>query len=315
MPSIETTNGPVDAAELGRTVVHEHLLTASEAVRFQYPHLHDPAAELDRALATVRELQEHGVRTFVDPAAMDLTRDAAFASRVADATGMNIVMATGIYGQHYTFLPQHFQTRDEDYMADAFVHDIEEGIQGTPVKAAFIKTAADEPGMTDDMVKVHRAAARASIRTGRPIMAHSRPASRTGLDQMAIFLEEGVEPHKIQIAHTGDTDDLDYIEELLALGPYIGLDRFGTEIFLPDAQRYPVVTTLLERGHVERLMLSTDACATIDWFPEEMVAMLAPKWRSAHLFTEVLPTLAAAGVTEDQIATMLDANPARWLAG
>jgi phosphotriesterase-related protein len=315
MPSIETTNGPVDADSLGRTVVHEHLLTASEAVRFQYPHLHDEAAEYDRALATVRALQTHGVQTFVDPAAMDLTRDARFASRVADATGMTIVMATGIYGQHYTFLPQHFQTRDEDYLADAFVHDIEEGMQGTDVKAAFIKTAADEPGMTDDVVKVHRAAARASVRTGRPIMAHSRPASRTGLDQMAIFLEEGVAPHKVQIAHTGDTDDLDYIEELLSLGPSIGLDRFGTEIFLPDAQRYPVVVELLARGHVDRLMLSCDACATIDWFPEEMVAMLAPKWRSEHLFTEVLPTLSSMGVTDDQVATMLDVNPARWLAG
>ena len=55
-------------------------------------------------------------------------------------------------------------------------------------------------------------------------MAHSRPANRTGLDQMKIFEEEGVDPAKVQIAHTGDTDDLDYIEELLGPRP---LDRDG----------------------------------------------------------------------------------------
>ena len=65
-------------------------------------------------------------------------------------------------------------------MAGLFVHDIEEGIQGTDVKAAFIKCAADEPGVTERIEKVHRAAARASLRTGAPIMAHSRPASGTG---------------------------------------------------------------------------------------------------------------------------------------
>lgn len=61
-------------------------------------------------------------------------------------------------------------------MADAFVHDIEEGIQGTEIKAAFLKCATDELGVTPNVEKVHRACARASLRTGAPIMAHSRPA-------------------------------------------------------------------------------------------------------------------------------------------
>jgi phosphotriesterase-related protein len=313
MATIETTDGPIAADELGRTLVHEHLLSASEGVRFQYPHLYDFEAEHDRAVAWVTAVRGHGVRTIVDPACLDLARDARFAQRVAEATGVRFVLATGIYGQHYTFLPQHFQTRDEDYLADVFVHDIEVGIQGTGVKAAFIKTAADEPGMTDDMTKVHRAAARASLRTGRPIMAHSRPASRTGIAQLEIFLEEGVPADRIHIAHTGDTDDLGYIEEILAMGAWIGLDRFGTEIFLPEPQRIDTTVALLERGHVDRMMLSCDACATIDWFPPELVEQLAPRWTMMHLFEDVLPALRERGVTEEQVATMLDANPARWL--
>lgn len=68
-------------------------------------------------------------------------------------------------------------------------------------------------------------------------MAHSHPASSNGLEQMRIFEEEGVDPAKVQIAHTGDTDDLDYIEELLGRGPYIGMDRYGLPMFLPTDKR------------------------------------------------------------------------------
>ena len=266
-------------------------------------------------MAQVRAAMTHGVRTIVDPACMDLARDARFAARVAQATGLQLVMATGIYGQHYTYLPHHFQTRDEDYLADAFVHDIETGIQGTEIKAAFLKTAADEPGITPDVEKVHRAAARASLRAGRPIMAHSRPASRTGLDQVRIFTEEGVAPERIMIAHTGDTDDLEHIEELLALGVFIGMDRYGTDIFLPDASRNAVVAELCRRGHADRMVISQDACATIDWFPEAMIAELAPNWNFTHIFRTIIPQLRELGVADADIDTMLDVTPRRWLAG
>jgi phosphotriesterase-related protein len=314
MSTIETVTGPVEASALGRTLCHEHLLTASEPIRVQYPHLVDHERELQRAVEQVRAAMAHGVKTIVDPACMDLNRDVRLAMRVADETGVQLVMATGIYGQHYTFIPQHFQTRDEEYLADVFVHDIEVGIQDTPVKAAFLKTAADEPGITPDVEKVHRAAARASNRTGRPIMAHSRPASRTGLDQMRIFLDEGVPAGKIMIAHTGDTDDLDYIEELLALGPFIGMDRYGTEIFLPDAARNATLAALCERGYADRMVISQDACATIDWFPEEMIAQLAPNWHFTHIFETIIPALGELGVSDAHIATMLDEVPARWLS-
>ena len=139
------------------------------------------------------------------------------------------------------------------------MHDIEQGIQGTEIKAAFLKCAADEPGVTPNVEKVHRACARASLRTGRPIMAHSRPASETGPRQVEILLEEGVAPEQIQIAHTGDTDDLDYIERLIETGVYIGLDRYGIEMYLPTERRNATTLALLERGYAERMFLSADS--------------------------------------------------------
>ena len=69
--------------------------------------------------------------------------------------------ARGI-ARSFDFHPGH---SDEDAMADLFVHDIEEGIQGTEIKAAFLKCAADEPGVTPNVEKVHRAIARASVST------------------------------------------------------------------------------------------------------------------------------------------------------
>src|SRR5947209_18934275 len=166
---------------------------------------------------------------------MLLGRDVRTSQRLAEEAGLQIVGCTGIYT--YDHLPQFLLNRSEDYIADLFVHDIEQGIQGSEVKAAFIKCAADEPGVNERIEKVHRAAARASLRTGAPIMAHSRPASGTGPRQVEIFLEEGVAPEKIQIAHTGDTDDLDSIAQYLDRGVYIGLDRYGIDLFLPTPKR------------------------------------------------------------------------------
>ena len=314
MAQIETTAGPVEADQLGRTLVHEHLKCVAESTQAQFPHLYDAEGEYGTAVEWVGKAMDHGVETIVDPACMDLGRDAPFAKRVADEAGINLVLCTGIYGQHYTFIPHHFETHDEDYLADVFVHDIEEGIQGTGIKAAFLKAACDEPGMTDDVTKVHRAAARASNRTGRPIMAHSRPASGTGLEQMTLFAEEGVDPRKVQIAHTGDTDDLDYIEKLLETGCWIGMDRYGTgEVFLNDDKRNATVVELAKRGYADRMMLSQDACAIFDWFPGHLRAQLAPKWTYWLLFEEILDQLSDGGVTDEQISTMLDRNPTAWL--
>lgn len=315
MDQIPTTAGPRAIAELGRTLVHEHLLTAHEGLRFQWPHLVDARAEHDAAVTQVRAAQAHGVTAICDPACLDLARDVRLSLAVTEETGMPLVMATGIYGQHYTFLPHYFQTREIDAIVDCFLHDLTVGIQGTDVRAAFLKCAADEPGLTPDVEKIHRAVARASLRSGAPVMAHSHPASRTGLESMRIFGEEGLDPAKVLIAHTGDTDDLDYIEELLATGCTIGMDRYGLDIFLPEAQRNATVLALCERGHADRMVLGQDACATIDWFPKEMIEQLAPNWNFTHIFEAVIPELLATGVTQAQIDGMLGANVHRWLGG
>jgi phosphotriesterase-related protein len=313
VPPIETVAGPVDDSELGLMLAHEHLSTTSENVRAQWPHLYDDQREYDLAVEQVRAAMDQGVKTIVDPSCMDLNRNVGLAQRVVEETGVQLVMATGVYGAKYTFIPPYFENREPTALLDAFVHDIEEGIQGTSVKAAFLKCAVDEPGISEHVERVLRAIAQASQRTGRPIMAHSHPATRRGLEIMDVFDDEGVDPRKVQIAHTGDTDDLDYIEELLARGCWIGMDRYGLDIILPTDKRNATVAELAKRGYADRMMLSQDACATIDWFPEELVKQMAPEWNFTFLWRGVLPELSDAGVTDDQIDTMMRENPRGWL--
>jgi phosphotriesterase-related protein len=150
-------------------------------------------------------------------------------------------------------------------------------------------------------------------------MAHSMPAVGTGPRQVEIFAEEGVPMERVQIAHCGDTDDLEYIEGLLASGVYVGLDRYGLEMYLPIERRNATAAELLRRGHAERLMISQDFCATIDWFPPEAAEFFESsgrirKWSMTLVFDEVIPQLRQLGVMDDRaFETIFIENPRRWL--
>ena len=282
-----------------------------------WPARYDDAAEFAAATEAVTAAKGHGVTTIVDPTAMFGGRDVRFMKRVTDATGVNLVPCTGIYT--YDFLPHYFENRDADMIAAHFIEDIETGIQGTAIKAAFLKCAADAAGVTANVEKVHRACARASLQTGAPIMAHSMPAVNTGPRQVEIFLEEGVAPEKIQIAHCGDSDDVEYIQGLLDEGVYVGLDRYGLEMYRPMEQRNAIAAELLRRGHAERVMISQDFCATIDWFPAEAIPQIEASggirnWSMTLVFEEVVPWLREQGVMDDAVFdTVFVENPARWL--
>lgn len=328
MAQIQTVMGPIEASELGETLVHEHLMSRDEAILFQFPQMgtmreepvsHVISEEAENVAAEfMAAAVERGVKSVVEPSCMYLGRDVRLMKRVSEKTGIQIVPCTGIYT--YEHLPTPLVTRDADQIADLFVHDIEQGIQGTEIKAAFLKCAADEPGITENVEKVHRAVARASLRTGVPIMAHSRPASDTAPRQIEIFAEEGVDLDKVQIAHCGDSPDADYVESIIERGVWAGLDRYGIEMYQPFEQRIAVHLALLERGYADRIFVSADSCATIDWFAAETGKQMADAgliqdWTIKIVHDKVLPALREGGMTEEQERTMLHENPARWLTG
>ncbi len=320
MSRIETVRGPVDVDEIGVTLMHEHVFILNTDFFLNDPRWDEEARVAD-AIAKLRELTAVGVDTIVDPTCIGLGRYIPRIQRVAEAVDVKIVAATGIYT--YSDVPFYFHYRqpaltgtDHDVMADYFVADITEGIAGTGVKAAIIKCATEENGVTPGVERVLRAAARAHRQTGVPITTHTHAGTKRGLDQQRIFATEGVDLSRVVIGHSGDTDDLDYLMQLMDAGSTIGMDRFGVDVVLPFERRVDTVAKLCERGYADRMVLSHDASCFIDWFDPDLTEArqaLMPNWHYRHIHADVLPALRQRGVSDDQIEQMLIGTPRRIL--
>ena len=252
--------------------------------------------------------------SIVDPTVIGIGRYIPRIARVAARTDLQIVVATGVYT--YNDVPMYFHFTGPgtaldgpEIMVDLFVRDITEGIADTGVKAAILKCATDEPGLTPGVERVLRAVGQAHRATGVPITTHTHAHSRRGLDQQRIFAEEGVDLTRVIIGHSGDTTDLDYLEEMIGAGSYLGMDRFGLDNILSFDDRVDTVARMCERGHAAKMVLAHDASCHIDWLPEAALPLVLPNWHYLHIHNDVLPALRKRGVTEEQITTMLVDNP------
>ena len=309
MPQVETVRGPIDTSELGFTLMHEHVFVLSQGVPENFPSVWDEAAERENARERLRELAGLGVQTIVDLTVMGLGRDVVRVREVLGGTPLHVIVATGLYT--YNEVPPYFANRDADAMAELFIKDITQGIQGSGIKAGILKCATDEPGVTPGVEKVLRAVARAHRRTGVPISTHTHAGTRRGLEQQDIFEQEGVDLSRVVIGHSGDSEDLEYLETLMKRGSFIGMDRFGVDVILPTDKRVATIAALCERGYAGQMVLSHDASCYIDWFPREALQAAVPNWHFRHITEEVLPALRQAGVTEEQVRQMTVDNPRR----
>ena len=308
-PYVETVTGPASASDLGFTLMHEHIFVLSEGVPATFPSVWDREADTKRAVDVLRRLKERGVSTLVDVTVLGNGRDVPLIQQVARESGLRVIVATGLYT--YDELPHYFQTRSIDHMVDLFVQDITEGTQGTSARAAILKCATDRPGVTPGVEKVLHAVARAHRRTGVPITTHTDARSEQGLAQQDIFESEGVDLSRVIIGHSGDSDDIEYLRKLLERGSYIGMDRFGLDIYLTTDRRVATIARLCEMGYAGRMVLSQDAAVHIDWFPPEIRQGLGSNWNHFHIVDEVLPALRQAGVSDEQVRLMTVENPRR----
>jgi len=317
VPFLNTARGAVDVADLGVTLMHEHVFIMTTEIMENYPEGWGDGAKREAdAIVRLNELASRGVDTIVDLTVVGLGRYLPRIVRIAAATELNIVVATGLYT--YDDVPMYFHYRGPgaplggpEPMVDMFVRDIEHGIADTGVKAAILKCATDEPGMTPGVERVLRAVAQAHRQTGVPISTHTHAGTRRGLEQQRIFAEEGVDLSRVVIGHSGDTTDIAYLEELVAEGSYLGMDRFGVDAILSFEDRVNTVATMCERGHADRMVLSHDASCYFDALPEATLPVALPNWHYLHIHDDVIPALRRRGVTEDQLTTMLVDNPRR----
>ena len=312
---VNTVRGPIETAQLGVTLMHEHVFVLSTEIMQTFPEpWGDEEKRVADAVARLNELKSRGVDSIVDLTVIGLGRYIPRIQRVAAQTELNIVVATGVYT--FNDVPMYFHYQGpgtvlggDELMVDMFVRDIEEGIADTGVKAAILKCATDVQGVTPGVERVLRAVAKAHHRTGVPISTHTHSPTERGLEQQRIFREEGVDLSRVIVGHSGDTTDIQYLEKLISNGSYIGMDRFGIDVLLPFEDRVNTVAKMCELGYAGRMVLSQDASCFMDALPEAAVPVMLPNWHYLHIHNDVIPALKQRGVTDEQIKTMLVDNP------
>ena len=319
MASVQTFSGPRDPAQIGVTLMHEHVFVLSPELDLNFPHPEwDESEAVERAVAGFEALHSLGIRTVVDLTVLGLGRDVRLVATVANRVSVNLIASTGYYTG--TALPLTFQVQGPgrlidgpDALVEYFIRDINDGIAGTGVRAGMLKVMTGKDGITEDVARVMTAAAVAHQETGVPITTHSHPGSRNGLDQQAFLRERGVPLKRVIIGHSGDTEDLAYLRALMDNGSTIGMDRFGMEHVLSDDRRVGTVVALVKLGYADRMVLSHDAAVFSRVTPPSWRALAVPNWQMENIPRRILPLLRQAGVSEAELEQMLVTNPMRLL--
>jgi phosphotriesterase-related protein len=311
MPTVQTATGPADAGALGFTLSHEHTFIGGGGLWHAYPDLFDWEETERRVLGEFRAAKAGGVDSMIDLSTPDLGRDVAFTRRIAEATGVNIIVATGLWRD----IPRFFWEQRPERIARVFIDEIEHGIEGTGIRPGAIKVANDAEGVTEIAERVLRGAAIACRETGVPISTHHWAPLRVGTRQAEVLLEAGAPPHLVCIGHSADTTDVDYLESLLRLGVYLSMDRYpGREPRPLYRERNATVAELARRGWAGRMMLGHDFGVRLVERGVPPPALAEP---TIYLFlmTKAIPELVARGVTDEQVQQMTVEVPARFLSG
>ncbi len=314
MAIINSVLGPMDTADMGFTLSHEHVLVSSAGIQQIYPEFIDRDGTIARGIADLKAAHAEGLRTIIDVTTIDLGRDIRMLEEVSRGSGVNIICATGTWRD----IPRVFWTATPGDIAPLYIREIQQGIEDTDIKAGVIKVANDMGGVTPEGEIILRAAARAHKATGVPISTHTWAPERVGEQQVAVFEDEGIDLNRVYVGHSNDTDDLDYLIGLLEKGVWIGLDRYpGRPEVLDWEARTQTAYRLIEAGYAHRIMLGHD------WSVALLIALReARKARDetnpdGYLFItrRVLPRLSELGASDDDIYKVMIDNPRRFFEG
>jgi phosphotriesterase-related protein len=310
MASVNTVLGPISADKLGITLMHEH--TAIGPADWDKDPGQDVRAVAVRVIEAVKQARSFGVKTIVNAGPQVLGRSIELDRIVAEETGVNIVISTGMYMMRRE-LPSSSESATIDRLYDLFMQEITQGIGDTSVKAGAIKVATSHKRIFPYEEAVLKAAARASRDTGVPVISHTEEGTM-GPDQAMVMTEAGADPRKLVIGHMCGNADLAYQVATLERDVSVSFDRWGLGIIYPDMMRLAALIGLLGIGLGNRIVLSHDFIPVwIEKQPEtpDFIKPLISEWSYTHIFRNIIPRLKEAGVTDSQVNAMLVDNPKR----
>jgi phosphotriesterase-related protein len=309
---VNTVLGAIPAEELGVVAIHEHIGYGMPGCELDTRWWKTPEARYEETVPKLRTFHEHGGGTFVDATGICNGRDVDYYKSLSAKTGVHIVACTGFVGGD-TALP-HFARASVDYLASQFVHEITVGIGNTGSRAGVIKVGVSRGGrMTDLDKRIYRAAARAALATGVPILTHLAIDAENAI---AIFAEEGLPLDRVLFGHADDGVNAEKTRDtwIAEQGGRVGFDTFGYETELEDPpfwarprkERLDHFMRFID-NHLDKALASADAnCSPLGW--------PGVKGHTVnYIFEDLIPDLRAAGVDEATITTLFVDNPAEFL--
>jgi len=330
MGLVMTVAGPVEGADLGRTLVHEHLVISYYGEEWERSRRYTRPEIIARAVDKMAELTDAGFRTFVDPCPIELGRDPELYAEIAQRTGMQIVCTTGFYTEHLgAGLPFYWRARDPEEIADFYLSELRDGIGTTGIRPGAIK-AATGVVVTPAEQRMLIGAALTQHEAGIAIITHTEQ-STNGDVQQDVFAEHGADLSRVLIGHQDEQAELAAIRKLAERGTFVGMDRIGLEILAPDVRRADHVAALVKEGFVRQVCLSQDHICALTaprmsyWVPPER-RVTDPERRAAiewqvtnrpytYVYTDFAAMLRERGVSAEDVETMFVDNPRRLLTG
>jgi phosphotriesterase-related protein len=301
---LRTLQGDIAAASLGDGAVlfHEHLSIQLGA----NPSFH---ADVDLMIEEARAARADGVALIVDGGHPDMGRNLAALQRIARESGMPLIAGGGYYMQR-TY-PAEIASRSAEQIADDLVAEARRDRLG-----AFGEIGQQGGVLTADERKVHQAVALAHVRTGIPVFTHNAYNIRAtdvprdaGLRQLDIYEAAGANLANICIGHMCCLDDptAEITSQIARRGAYVGFDRVTLNGTMPDANRVVAAMALVEAGHADKLLLSSD-------FYSRPALKREGGPGFAQTVTVFGPMLRAAGMSESTLRGILVDNPRRFLS-
>lgn len=306
MAFVRTVCGDIEPSKLGKTMAHEHLFM--QKGRVDGPETDLSLWRWDPAVAMAKEFVGAGGGCIVEatPRYWD-GRDPAGMAAVSRMTGLNIVASTGVFGAGpWNDLTKEFADKSIDEIAEGFIKEIEEGMDGTDIKAGSIKGCSMYNYITPGAEKAMRAGARAAIATGAPMHTHT-DCGTFGIEQMEIVESEGLPLDQFMVCHIDRNPDYWYHKQLAKKGVYLCYDGPGKAKYYPDEIRINVLKRLVADGFGKQIVFSNDMGRKT----HHKVFGYGPGW--CWIMEKFIPRLLKEGFTQEQCDDFMINNPARFL--